>query len=80
MGDRVRIANASGYWGDDPEALARQVRSGTVDYVLHHALGGGGTVSLGADHQGKTLAQGLLTLALDVPEAVLAATPSDGGG
>jgi len=56
MGDRVRIANASGYWGDDPEA------------------------SLRADHQGKTLAQGLLTLALDVPEAVLAATPPDGEG
>jgi len=31
MGDRVRIANAGGYWGDDPEALLRQVRSGTVD-------------------------------------------------
>ena len=31
--DAVRIANASGYWGDDPEALARQVRGGAVDYV-----------------------------------------------
>ena len=29
----VRVANASGYWGDDPEALARQVRGGDVDYV-----------------------------------------------
>lgn len=29
----VRIANASGYWGDDPEALARQVRGGAIDYV-----------------------------------------------
>lgn len=29
----VRIANASGYGGDDPEALARQVRSGAIDYV-----------------------------------------------
>src|SRR6185436_1564031 len=29
----VRVANASGYWGDDPEALARQVRGGAVDYV-----------------------------------------------
>src|SRR5258708_6573794 len=29
----VRIANASGYWGDDPEALARQVRGGELDYV-----------------------------------------------
>jgi len=24
----VRIANASGYWGDDPEALYRQVTGG----------------------------------------------------
>src|SRR2546422_9461746 len=29
----VRIANASGYWGDDPEALARQIRGGAIDYV-----------------------------------------------
>ena len=33
MPSSVRIANASGYWGDDPEALARQVRGGPVDYV-----------------------------------------------
>ena len=29
----VRIANASGYWGDDPEALLRQVSGGPLDYV-----------------------------------------------
>src|ERR1700741_4129869 len=29
----VRVANASGYWGDEPEALARQARGGAVDYV-----------------------------------------------
>jgi hypothetical protein len=29
----VRIANSSGYWGDDPEALYRQVTGGDVDYV-----------------------------------------------
>jgi len=33
MKDVVRIANASGYWGDDPEALYRQVAGGAVDYV-----------------------------------------------
>ncbi len=33
MAAAVRVANASGYWGDDPEALARQVRGGPVDYV-----------------------------------------------
>jgi hypothetical protein len=27
----VRIANASGYWGDEPDALLRQVTGGLVD-------------------------------------------------
>jgi hypothetical protein len=51
-----------------------------LNFVLRHALGGGGTLSLRPDHQGKTLAQGLLGLELDVPEAVVAATPPDGEG
>jgi hypothetical protein len=29
----IRIGNAGGYWGDDPEALRRQVRSGRLDYI-----------------------------------------------
>ena len=33
MKSLVRIANASGYWGDDPEALYRQVTGGPLDYV-----------------------------------------------
>src|SRR5689334_15750866 len=33
MGRTLRIANASGYWGDDPGALAAQVRGGALDYV-----------------------------------------------
>lgn len=42
------------------------------NFVLRNALGGGGTLSLRVDHQGKTLAQGLLTMEIDVPEDVLA--------
>lgn len=30
---RIRIGNASGYWGDDPDALARQVTGGALDYI-----------------------------------------------
>ena len=30
---KIRIANASGYWGDDPEALQRQIEGGQVDYI-----------------------------------------------
>jgi hypothetical protein len=51
-----------------------------LNFLLRHALGGGGTLSLRVDHQGKTLGQGLLGLEIDVPEAVLAATPEDGEG
>jgi hypothetical protein len=51
-----------------------------LNFVLRHALGGGGTLSLRADHQGKTLAQAILTLELEVPGDVLAATPPDGEG
>jgi len=45
------------------------------NFVLHNALGGGGTLSLRVDHQGKALAQGLLLMELDVPEELLAALP-----
>jgi hypothetical protein len=43
-----------------------------LNFVLHNALGGGGTLSLRVDHQGKTLAQGLLLMEIDVPDDVLA--------
>jgi hypothetical protein len=29
----IKIGNAGGYWGDDPTALARQVRGGNLDYI-----------------------------------------------
>ena len=29
----IRIGNASGYWGDDPNALKRQVKKGNLDYI-----------------------------------------------
>jgi hypothetical protein len=29
----IRIGNASGYWGDDPDALYRQVTGGRLDYI-----------------------------------------------
>ena len=33
MKDKVVIANASGYWGDEGGAIARQVRGGPIDYL-----------------------------------------------
>jgi hypothetical protein len=39
-----------------------------LNFLLHGALGGGGTVSLKTDAQGKTLSTALLRMEIDVPE------------
>jgi hypothetical protein len=39
-----------------------------LNFILHDSLGGGGTESLKNDAQGKTHAQGLLELEIDLPE------------
>jgi hypothetical protein len=44
-----------------------------LNFILHDSLGGGGTESLKTDAQGKTHAQGLLQLVLEVPDELLAA-------
>jgi len=49
------------------------------NFLLHDSLGGGGTESLKTDAQGKTHAQGLLQMEIEVPEAVLAAHSSNRG-
>jgi hypothetical protein len=41
---------------------------GALNFLLHRALGGGGTVSLRTDAQGKTFGAGLLGLEIEVPE------------
>ena len=42
-----------------------------LNFLLHDALGGGGTASLLTDAQGKTHGQGLLRLEIEVPEELL---------
>ena len=39
---------------------------GALNFLLHEALGGGGTLSLRADAQGKTLGAALLRMEVDV--------------
>lgn len=41
---------------------------GALNFLLHGALGGGGTLSLRIDAQGKTLGAALLALPVDVAE------------
>ena len=42
-----------------------------LNFLLHGALGGGGTVSLKTDAQGKTLSTALLRLELEVPDGTI---------
>lgn len=43
---------------------------GALNFLLHHALGGGGTVSLKNDAQGKTLSSVMLRMELEIEEPV----------
>ncbi len=43
---------------------------GALNFLLHQGLGGGGTVSLRLDAQGKTLSAALLRMEIDVPDDV----------
>jgi hypothetical protein len=44
---------------------------GALNFLLHEALGGGGTITLKHDAQGKTLSTALLRMEIDVPEKML---------
>ncbi|MGI9105845.1 MAG: AtuA-related protein [Pyrinomonadaceae bacterium] len=41
---------------------------GALNFLLHESLGGGGTLSLMTDAQGKTFSTALLRLFVDVPD------------
>ena len=43
---------------------------GALNFLLHRSLGGGGTVSLKLDAQGKTLSSALLRMELDIEEPI----------
>lgn len=43
---------------------------GALNFLLHNALGGGGTRSLKNDAQGKTLAAALLRMEIDLPDGL----------
>ncbi len=41
---------------------------GALNFLLHEALGGGGTITLKHDAQGKTLSTALLRMEIDLPD------------
>jgi hypothetical protein len=42
---------------------------GALNFLLHGSLGGGGTLSLMTDAQGKTFSTALLRMNIDIPDA-----------
>ncbi len=52
---------------------------GALNFLLHQALDGGGTVSLMTDAQGKTFSTAMLRMEIDVPDDVAAALPPEDG-
>lgn len=45
---------------------------GALNFLLHESLGGGGTLSLMTDAQGKTFSTALLRMEIEVPDEVAA--------
>ncbi|MBX7220756.1 MAG: hypothetical protein K1Y36_12475 [Blastocatellia bacterium] len=44
---------------------------GALNFLLHHSLGGGGTLSLKTDAQGKTYSTAMLRLEVEVPDNLI---------
>ena len=44
---------------------------GALNFLLHHALGGGGTETLKHDAQGKTYSTSMLRMMIDVPDNLI---------
>jgi hypothetical protein len=42
-----------------------------LNFLLHEALGGGGTITLKHDAQGKTLSTALLRMKIEIPDEIL---------
>jgi hypothetical protein len=44
---------------------------GALNFLLHESLGGGGTITLKHDAQGKTLSTALLRMEIDIPDELM---------
>lgn len=71
--ERVRLHMAGINRGGVRRFEADNMR--VLNFLLEDSLGGGGSASLKTDAQGKTHGLALLRMELEVPQAVLDATP-----
>jgi hypothetical protein len=66
--DRVRAHFSGVITGDVQRYELPNLRA--LNFLLHGALGGGGTLSLKTDAQGKVFSTAMLRMVLDVPDDV----------
>lgn len=64
----ARVKSFFGDWVKGEVERFELPNLGALNFVLHRALGGGGTVSLRVDAQAKTMGAALLRLEIDVDE------------
>ncbi len=70
----LTAARVAGFYSSNVEGPVTRYRLDNLcalNFVCQRALGGGGTVSLLADTQGKTMAQGLMNMEIDVDARLL---------
>lgn len=88
--EQVTVARVKRHFGDMVEGSVERFRLdnlSAVNFLLHGALDGGGTVSLMMDAQGKVFSTALLRMEVEVPDEVARRVrgrgrvpPGNGGG
>jgi hypothetical protein len=68
--EQVTAARVKSHFGDRVKGQVERFELpnlGALNFLLHQALGGGGTVSLRTDAQGKTFGAALLSMEVELP-------------
>ncbi len=78
LADRLTTERVKAHFGDMVGEVQRfdLPNLNALNFLLHNALDGGGTLSLMTDAQGKTFSSALLRLEVDVPASVAAEVAS----
>lgn len=79
--ERVTTERVKAHFGDMVGTVERFELPNlyALNFLLHEALGGGGTVSLMTDAQGKTFSTAMLRMEVEVPESVARRLQAAGG-
>ena len=78
--DTLTVERVKAHFGDAIGAVERFELPNllALNFLLHEALDGGGTVSLMTNAQGKTFSTAMLRMRLDVPAEIASLIPEDG--